>query len=73
MSKKPSDGNDAVLGRLVYGYRNLNAKVKPLNFPLANLNNLFDNISKYKIFSVIDIRNAFLSVSLTKRAKKGVQ
>ena len=33
VSKKPSDGNDAVLGQLVYDYRNLNAKVKPLHFP----------------------------------------
>jgi Reverse transcriptase (RNA-dependent DNA polymerase) len=44
--------------------------VKPMHYPLTKIDNLFEKCSKYKLFSLIDIKNAFLSVALTERAKK---
>jgi hypothetical protein len=70
VGKKANEGHTAELGRLVYDYRALNALVKGQNHPLANIDNFFEAASQYTIFSIIDIRNAFLSVGLTERAKK---
>jgi hypothetical protein len=67
--KKPSEGKTASKGRLCFDYRRLNALIKPLNFPLNNLKNFFQEASQFKIFSVLDIKNAFLSIPLTERAK----
>ena len=70
VTKKPSPGKTASLGRLVFDYRKLNDKVKPLHFPIAKIKNFFDDASQYSVFSILDIRNAFLSVGLTESAKK---
>ena len=70
VTKKPSPGKTASLGWLVFDYRKLNDKVKPLHFPIANIKNFFDDASQYSVFSILDVWNAFLSVGLTDRAKK---
>jgi Reverse transcriptase (RNA-dependent DNA polymerase)/RNase H-like domain found in reverse transcriptase len=44
--------------------------VKPKQFPLTSSKNFFNESSKFKIFCVIDIQNAFLSIPLTENAKK---
>jgi hypothetical protein len=67
--KKPGEGKTASTGRLCYDYRKLNAHIRMKNFPLANTKNFFNESSKYSLFSVIDIQNAFLSIPLTERAK----
>jgi hypothetical protein len=41
-----------------------------MHYPLTKIDNLFEKYSKYKHFSLIDIKNAFLSVALTERAKQ---
>jgi hypothetical protein len=38
-----------------------------MHYPLTKIDNLFEKCSKYKLFSLIDIKNAFLSVALTKQ------
>jgi hypothetical protein len=68
--KKHSEGATASCGRLVFDYRKLNKIVKPMHYPLMKIDNLFEKCSKFKLFSLIDIKNAFLSVALTERAKK---
>jgi hypothetical protein len=70
--KKQSEGATASCGRLVFDYRKLNEIVKPMHYPLMKIDNLFEKCSKFKLFSLIDIKNAFLSVALTERAKKMV-
>ena len=44
--------------------------IKPLNFPMTNQKNFFDQAAKYSIFSCVDVHNAFLSIALTERAQK---
>ena len=44
--------------------------IKPLNFPITNQKNFFDQAAKYSIFCCVDVRNAFLSIALTERAQK---
>jgi hypothetical protein len=68
--KKQNEGASASCGRLVYDYRKLNEIVKPMHYPLTKIDNLFEKFSKYKLFSLIEIKNAFLSVALTERAKQ---
>jgi hypothetical protein len=63
--KKQNEGASASCGRLVYDYRKLNEIVKPMHYPLTKIDNLFEKCAKYKLFSLIDIKNAFLSVALT--------
>jgi hypothetical protein len=70
VTKKPGQGKTASKGRLCYDYRKLNAHVKTKQFPLNNSKNFFNESSKFKIFCVIDIHNAFLSIPLTEKAKK---
>ena len=68
--KKPGDGKTASKGRLCYDYRRINSYIKAKNFPLATTKSFFDSASKYKHFCVLDIQNAFLSISLTEQARK---
>jgi Reverse transcriptase (RNA-dependent DNA polymerase)/RNase H-like domain found in reverse transcriptase/Integrase zinc binding domain/Integrase core domain len=70
VTKRPSEGKTASKGRLCYDYRRLNSIIKPLHYPLYNLKTLFNEAAGYSIFSVIDIRNAFLSIPLSERAKR---
>ena len=70
MVKKPGEGKTASTGRLCYDYIKLNAHIRMKNFPLANTKNFFNESSKYSLFSVIYIQNAFLSIPLTQRAKE---
>jgi hypothetical protein len=41
-----------------------------MHYPLTKIDNLFEKFSKYKLFSLIDIKNVFLSVALTERAEQ---
>ena len=59
-----------IVGKKVEGYTALNEKIKGMNFPLTPIKNFFDQASQYSCFAAIDIRNAFLTVSMTERAKK---
>ena len=68
--KKPTEGKTASKGRLCFDYRRLNSMIKPMHFPISNVKNFFQEASRFKLFSVLDIQNAFLSISLTERAKK---
>ena len=70
VTKKQNKDKTAVSGRLVFDYRRLNEKIKGMNFPLTPIKNFFDQASQYSCFAAIDIRNAFLTVSMTERAKK---
>ena len=70
VTKKQNKDKTAVSGRLVFDYRRLNEKIKGMNFPLTPIKNFFDQASHYSCFAAIDIRNAFLTVSMTERAKK---
>ena len=68
--KKQSEGKTACKGRLCFDYRKLNELIKPLHFPLNNVKNFFQEAANFKIFTVLDIKNAFLSIALTKEAQK---
>jgi len=68
--KKAGENKTACKGRLCFDYRKLNSIIKPLHFPIKTTKLFFEEASKFKVFSLIDIRNAFLSISLTERAKK---
>ena len=68
--KKPGEGKTAAKGRLCFDYRRINAHIKAKNFPLTTVKNFFDEASKFKFFSVLDIQNAFLSIPLTQRARE---
>jgi hypothetical protein len=70
VTKKQNDTETAQRGRLCFDYRKLNSLVKPLNFPLMSTKNFFQESAKFSIFCVVDIKNAFLSIPLTERAKK---
>jgi len=70
VTKKPGQGQTASKGRLCYDYRKINSYVKTKQFPLTNSKNFFNESAKFKVFCVIDICNAFLSIPLTERAKK---
>jgi len=72
VTKKPDPGSTASKARMVIDYRRLNALIKPLNFPITPIQNFFNNASRYKIYSALDIRNAFLSIPLTKRASEAM-
>ena len=69
-AKKKNETETAQRGQLCFDFRKLNSMIKPLNFPITNQKNFFDQAAKYSIFSSIDVRNAFLSISLTERAQK---
>jgi hypothetical protein len=68
--KKQNRDATASEGRLVYDYRRLNSHIKPLNHPIKNIRDFFNECSKYKLFTLIDLRNAFLSIKLTPRASE---
>ncbi len=68
--KKAGETKTACKGRLCFDYRRINSYIKAKHFPLANVKNFFDRASRYKIFCVIDIKNAFLNIPLTERAKQ---
>ena len=68
--KKASEGKSASKGRLCFDYRKLNSLIKSKNFPISTSKNFFDGASKFKFFCVLDIKNAFLSIPLTERARK---
>ena len=70
VTKKPGEGKTSSKGRLCYDYRKINSYVKTKQFPLTNSKNFFNEASRFKIFCVIDIQNAFLSIPLTENAKK---
>jgi len=70
VTKKPGQGQTASKGRLCYDYRKINSYVKTKQFPLTNSKNFFNESAKFKVFCVIDICNAFLSIPLTERALK---
>ncbi len=57
-------------GRLCFDYRRINSYIKAKHFLLANVKNFFDRASRYKTFCVINIKNAFLNIPLTERAKQ---
>jgi hypothetical protein len=40
------------------------------NFPLSSSKNFIDRAAKFKYFCILDIKNAFLSIPLTKQARK---
>ena len=63
VSKKIGDGENAEKGRLVFDYRKLNEKIKSKNFPLTPIQSFFDEAANYKIFSIIDVRNAFCQLA----------
>ena len=68
--KKATDGKTANKGRLCFDYRRLNVHVKMKNFPINNSKNFFDEAAKFQHFCVLDIKNAFLSIPLTERARE---
>jgi hypothetical protein len=70
VTKKPGTGKTASKGRLCYDYRKLNSYVKPKQFPLTSSKNFFNQSSRFKVFCMLDIQNAFLSIPLTERAKQ---
>ena len=70
VSKKSDDGKKAEKGRLCYDYRKINEYIKPKQFPLTSYSNFFENAAKFRIFCVIDICNAFLSIPLDEESKK---
>jgi hypothetical protein len=70
VTKKPGEGKSASKGRLCYDYRRINSYVKAKNYPLTNYKIFFGQMSKFKMFSMLDICNAFLSIPLTERAKR---
>jgi hypothetical protein len=68
--KKAGEGKTASKGRLCFHYSKINNIIKNKNFPLMSSQNFFDDASKYKYFCILDIKNAFLSIPLTKNARK---
>jgi Reverse transcriptase (RNA-dependent DNA polymerase) len=68
--KKVNRDATAAEGRLVFDYRKLNSLIRPLNHPITNVKDFFNQASKFKVFTLIDLKNAFLSVKMTKRASK---
>ncbi|OBQ33074.1 MAG: hypothetical protein AN484_27465, partial [Aphanizomenon flos-aquae WA102] len=70
VEKKSADGQSSPKGRLCYDYRKINDVVESKQYPLSSYNNFFNNAANYKIFSVVDICNAFLSIPLEEEAKK---
>ena len=55
---------------ICFDFRKLNSMIKPLNFPITNQKNFFDQAAKYSIFRSVDVRNAFLSIALTEHLKR---
>jgi len=57
--------------RMCTDLRKLNKLVKPLSHPLPRFDDTFDTLaeSKSKIFSVIDLSNAFWNVKLSEDTK----
>ncbi len=70
VTKKPGAGSTAFKGRLCYDYRKINSYVKAKNYPLTNYKIFFSQMSKFRVFCLLDICNAFLSIPLTPEAKK---
>ena len=70
VTKKMYETERAQQGHLCFDFRKLNSMIKPLNFPITNQKNFFDQAAKYSIFCCVDVRNAFLSIALTERAQK---
>ena len=68
--KKSGEGKTAAKGRLCFDYRKINSHIKSKNFPLSSSKNFFDGASNFKYFCILDIKNAFLSIPLTERARK---
>jgi hypothetical protein len=69
VTKKQNESETAQRGRLCFDYRKLNSIIKALNFPLMSTKNFFQESAKFSIFCIVDIKNAFLSIPLTERAK----
>ena len=70
VTKKASDDTTVRKARVVFDYRKINKITKSKNFPLLNTKLFFSEAAKFKKFVIIDIKNAFLSISLTPRAQK---
>jgi hypothetical protein len=70
VTKKTADGATGQKGRLCYDYRGINRLIKSKNHPLASTKHFFNNLQQYNVFSLIDVKNAFLSIPLTEEAKK---
>ena len=70
VTKKPGEGKTASKGRLCFDYRRINEVIKTKQFPLTSSKDFFNESSKFKIFCVVDICNAFLNIPLTERAKQ---
>ena len=60
VTKKPGEGKTASKGRLCFDYRRINEVIKTKQFPLTSSKDFFNESSKFKIFCVVDICNAFL-------------
>jgi Reverse transcriptase (RNA-dependent DNA polymerase) len=68
--KKVNRDATAAEGRLVFDYRKLNSLIRPFNHPITNIKDFFNQASKFKVFTLVDLKNAFLSVKMTKRASE---
>lgn len=50
--------------RMCIDYRKLNALTKPDSFPLPNMQDALDSLGQSRVFSIIDLRSAFLQLPL---------
>lgn len=55
--------------RLVINYTELNKKLERINYPIGDLQNLYQHLSGAKIFSCIDLRSSFLQMPLAKECQ----
>lgn len=55
--------------RLVINYTELNKKLVKMDYPIGDLNNLYQHLQGARYFSVIDLNKAFLQCPLTKDSR----
>lgn len=55
--------------RLVINYTELNKKIVKMDYPIGDLNHLYQHLQGAKYFTVIDLNKAFLQCPLTKESR----
>jgi hypothetical protein len=64
VKKKSSLGSGEVKLRVTVDFREVNARLRRLQFPMPDMSSIIDSLQGFKFFTAIDLANAYLSVPL---------
>lgn len=56
--------------RLVINYSEINKKIKKVNYPLGDMQNMYQHLQGARFFSVLDLNKSFLQMPLSDKAKE---